>query len=111
MVQSQWEKGESYMLRAVKATEATSGPEDADMLTPLWGLCSMYDIWGKPDKSQPCWHRVSGIAEKQHGENSPDFQGALTNEAKTLRQLRRTDEAIKLEQRSARIQKASAASN
>lgn len=111
MVQSSWAKAETYMLRSVKAEEAASGPDDYEMVMPLWGLCSLYDMWDKADKSQPCWHRVSQIAEKQRSENSPEFVRGLTNETKALRRLGRNDEADKLEQRSAKIQKTSASAD
>jgi hypothetical protein len=68
-------------------------------------------MWDKPDKSQPCWHRLSAIAEKKRGESDPTFQESLSNETKALRKLGRNDEADKLEQRSAKIQKTSASAN
>ena len=111
MAQGLWEKAEPYMLRAVKSEETASGTDAFQVVLPLWGLCGMYDMWNKPEKSQPCWHRLSAIAEKKHGESDPTFQASLANEAKVLRKLGRNDEAGKLEQRSARIQKTSALAN
>ena len=103
MVQSQWEKAEQYLVRAVKGSEAAAGPDDNMVLVPLWGLCDVYDREGKPDKSQPCWHRATGIMEKQFGVNSPNLATSLANESGALRKLGRKDEADKLDERLAKI--------
>lgn len=63
------------------------------------GSLRVYDLWDKPDKSQPCWHRDSAIAEKKRGESDPTFEGSLTNQAD------------KLEQQSAKVQQTSASAN
>ena len=106
MAQQDWGKAEPYLVRAVKANEAALGPDDNLVLVPLWGLCSLYDQWGKPGKSQPCWHRATGIMEKQYGVNSPDLATSLSNEANALRRLGRTGDADQLEQRLTRIHQA-----
>jgi tetratricopeptide (TPR) repeat protein len=100
IVQKDYDKGEAYLIRAVKANEAMAGPEEYEVLIPLWGLCSLYDRWNKPEKSEPCWHRSTGILEKQYGRQSPNIVPALTNEAQALRRLGRTSEAVQLEKRS-----------
>jgi hypothetical protein len=52
------------------------GADDVEVVMRLLGLCGVYDLWDKPDKSQPCWHR------------DPTFEGSLTNESDKLeRQL------------------------
>lgn len=108
MAQEDWAGGETFLLRAVKASENSAGPDDNLTLVPLYGLCDLYDRWGKPDKSQPCWHRAIGIMEKQVGENSPNLRDPLTAEAKALRKLGRNDEAGDVEQRLEKIQKMAA---
>jgi tetratricopeptide (TPR) repeat protein len=98
--QSDWPKAETYLLRAVKGAEAA---QPDLVLIPLWGLCDLYDRWGKPEQSQPCWHRATGIIETQFGHDSPRLSDSLNNEARALRQLGHKDEAESLEQRLAKI--------
>ncbi len=98
--QSDWPKAETYLLRSVKGAEVA---EPELVLIPLWGLCDLYDRWGKPDQSQPCWHRATGIIETQFGHDSPRLSDSLSNEARALRQLGRKDEAESLEQRLTKI--------
>jgi hypothetical protein len=71
-------------------------------------MCNFYDRWAKPEKSQPCWHRATGILEKLEGINGPVLKDSLMSEANALRKLGRNDEAQKLEERIANIQKAAA---
>ena len=111
MFQSSWDKAEPYMVRALKAVEVANGPDDGQVLVPLWGLCDLYDRMGKADQSQPCWHRATGLVEKQSGESSRAVTGPLSNEAKALRRLGRNDEAEKLEQRLAQINRTTAQAN
>ena len=101
--QSDWPKAETYLLRAVKGSEAV---DPQVVLFSLWGLCDMYDRWGKPDKSQPCWHRATGILETQYGQESPRLVDSLNNEAHALRQLGRNGEAESIEARLAKIRQA-----
>jgi len=103
-----YDKAEPYLLRAVKASEVSVGPDDNMTLVAVWALCGMYDRWGKPEKAQPCWHRATGIMEKTEGVNSPALKDSLTSEANALRKLGRNNEAQKLEERVANIQKAAA---
>ena len=103
MGQSQWGKAEPYLLRAVKAQEVANGPEDSQVLIPLWGLCDLYDRWGKPERSQPCWHRATGLMANQYGENSPQLLPSMTKETLALRRLGRTQEADQLARQSAKI--------
>jgi tetratricopeptide (TPR) repeat protein len=105
MLQQQWDKAEPYLLRAVKAEEIASGPEENMTLIAVWGLCDLYDRWGKPEKSQTCWHRATGIMEKTEGMNSPALKDSLMSEANALRKLGRNGEAQKLEERIVDIQK------
>ena len=90
----------------MKNSEPAAGPEAYEVLVPLYGLCDLYDRWDKPEKSQPCWHRVTGIVEKVAGENSPDLSASLTNETNALRKLGRKDEADQLEERLRKIHRA-----
>ncbi|HKH97899.1 MAG TPA: tetratricopeptide repeat protein [Candidatus Sulfotelmatobacter sp.] len=99
--QSDWPKAETYLLRAVTGAEASDGM----VLIPLWGLCDMYDRWEKPEKSQPCWHRATGLLETQFGHDSPRLADSLTNEAHALRQLGRKAEAESLEGRLTQIRR------
>ena len=106
--QGMYDKAEPYLLRALKASEISAGP-DSDMTgIAVWGMCNFYDRWAKPEKSQPCWHRATGILEKLEGINSPVLKDSLMSEANALRKLGRNDEAQKLEERIANIQKAAA---
>jgi hypothetical protein len=91
--QRQFDKAEPYLLRALKGSEVAAGPDDNMTLVPLWGLCDMYDRWGKPEKSQPCWHQATGIMEKLEGVNNPALKDSLMNEANALRKLGRNGEA------------------
>ncbi len=107
MAQKQWDKAEPYLLRAVKGSEVASGGRDPNIvLIPLYGLCDLYDRWGKPEKSQPCWHRATGIMEQQVGVNSPDLAQPITFEVNALRKLGRNDEAEQLEERLRKIHRA-----
>jgi len=108
VLQNNYDKGETYLIRAVKANEVMAGPEEYEVLIPLWGLCSLYDRWNKPEKSQPCWHRSTAILVKQYGEQSPNIVSALTNEAQALRRIGRTNEAVQLEKRSDSIRETAA---
>lgn len=105
-VQKKWDKAEPYLLRAVKSSEIAAGPETNDVLVPLYGLCDLYDRWGKPEKSQPCWHRATEIGGKLDGESSPNLSTSLTNEANALRKLGRKDEAEQIEERLRKIHRA-----
>ena len=99
MKEKKYDKAESYLVRAVKANEVMGEPDDNEVLIPLWGLCGLYDTWNKPEKSQPCWHRATGILEKQYDEQSPNLVPSLTSEAQALRRLERDGEAAQLEKR------------
>ncbi|HLV86971.1 MAG TPA: tetratricopeptide repeat protein [Candidatus Sulfotelmatobacter sp.] len=101
--QSEWPKAETYLLRAVKGAEVAS---PGMVLIPLWGLCDLYDRWGKPDKSQPCWHRATEQMETQVGHDSPRLSESLTNEANALRKLGRAGDAEQLEERLVKIRRA-----
>jgi len=94
------------MLRALHIYENNYGEQDPHMGMALGSLCSIYDQWGKPDKSAPCHARIVALAEKQFGPDSPFLVRDLTAEAKALRQLGRNEEAAKLEQRTQSLQSA-----
>lgn len=101
MTENDYPKAETYLLRAVKGAEAS----DQMVLIPLWGLCDMYDRWGKAEKSQPCWHHATEVMEKQYGQQSPQLAQSLTNEANALRKMGRTEEAAKVEERVSKIRR------
>jgi hypothetical protein len=82
------------------------GADDNRLAIPLTSLCSLYDQWGKPDKSQSCHGRLVTLEEKQFGASSPYLVRDLAAEAQALRQLGRTEEAAKIEARSRSIQSA-----
>jgi tetratricopeptide (TPR) repeat protein len=109
--QNIYDKAEAYLLRAVKADEAAYGPDNQMVLIPLYGLCDMYDRADNPAKSQPCWDRSITLIEKASGENSPGLVPVLKSEAQALRKLGHSDQAAKLEERSASIEGASASQN
>jgi tetratricopeptide (TPR) repeat protein len=104
MSRKDWGKAEGYLLRSLKAEETLEGQDDNLVLVPLWGLCWLYDSWGRPEKSQACWHRATQIIEKQSGSNSPDLAQSLRNEANALRSLGRENDAEQLEMRLGKIQ-------
>ncbi len=107
MAQSKWDKAEVYLLRAVKAVEGDgAAPDDAMLLMPLWGLCDMYERWGKADKAEPCWDRASEIMSKQYGKNSPNLAQSFAAEANALRHDGKVKEAAMVEERLAKIQQA-----
>jgi hypothetical protein len=106
--QQMYDKAEPYLLRAVKGSEVAVGPDETMTLVAVGTLCILYDHWGKPEKSQPCWHRATGIMEKTEGMNSPALKDSLMSEANALRKLGRNGEAQALEERVVNIQKAAA---
>jgi len=106
--QTMYDKAEPYLLRAVKASEIAGGPDNDMTGVAVWALCNFYDRWSKPEKSQPCWHRATGILEKMEGVNSPVLKDSLTFEANALRKMGRTAEALALEERVVNIQKTAA---
>jgi len=99
-------KAEETLLRALKIYETIYGPDDSRTAIPWTSLCYVYDQWGKADKSAPCHAHLVSMAEKQFGPDSPYVIRDLTAEAQALRELGRTEEAVKLEQRMQTIQAA-----
>ena len=96
-------KTEAILLHSQKIYEAMYGPSDLRTAVPVNTLCYVYDQWGKPEKSAPCHARMIEIGEKQFGTDSPYLVKDLAAEAQALRQLGRTEEATKLEQRTQTI--------
>jgi hypothetical protein len=105
-LQKDYAKGEALLLHSVQIYETMYGAEDDRVTLPLTVLCSVYDQWGKPDKSESCHGRIVAIAEKQFGADSPYLVRDLTAEAQALRQLGRSDDAAKIEKRTQSIQSA-----
>lgn len=111
--QMNYPKAEEVLLRAVHIDDTflvQGGGSPLDW-APLWSLCQLYDLWGKPDKAEPCYKRMLGIGEQRYGADSPALLTALAADAKALRQLGRTDEAQKIEQRIQSIQSAETKQN
>jgi len=73
------------------------------MAVPLTSLCYVYDQWQKPEKSAACHGELVALGEKLFGPESPYLVRDLTAEAQALRQLGRSDDAAKLEQRTQTI--------
>jgi hypothetical protein len=59
--------------------------------------------WQKPEKSAACHGGLVTLGEKLFGPESPYLVGDLTAEAQALRQLGRSGDAAKLEQRTQTI--------
>ena len=107
MRQGDWAKAEPFLVRAVKASEEATNNDAGLVLIPLYGLCSLYDSWDKPEEAQPCWHRATELMEKQVGERSPRLADPLSKEATALHRLGRTQEANEVQRRLVQIQQAS----
>ena len=101
--QKDFAKTEAILLHSQKIYEAMYGPSDLRTAVPVNTLCYVYDQWGKPEKSAPCHARMIEIGEKQFGTDSPYLVKDMAAEAQALRQLGRTEEATKLEQRTQTI--------
>ena len=95
---------EPILLRAVKIDESLFGRDGGGLLLPLSTLCSVYDAWGKPEKSEPCDRQLLAVLEKQWGENSLQLVSTLKSQAQAFRALGRNEEATKIEQRIKSIQ-------
>jgi len=97
-------KSESTLLHAMKIYETIYGSDDYRLAIPLTSLCYVYDQWSQPEKSQSCHAHLVSLEEKQFGTQSPYLMRDLTAEAGALRQLGRTADAAKIEQRTQSIQ-------
>jgi Tetratricopeptide repeat len=107
-MQGDFAKSESALLHSLTIYETMYGADDSRLAIPLTSLCQVYDQWGKPDKSESCHAHLVSMAEKQFGADSPYLLRDLTAEAEALRQLGRTADAAKVEQRTQAIQSAQA---
>jgi hypothetical protein len=108
LAQKDYEHAEPYFLRAVNIDQALYGTDNIGLLIPLSGLCGIYDMWNKPDKSAPCDKRLLTVLEKQYGTTSPVIVSTLVSEAKALRSLGRADEAAAVQKRIDSIQTSAA---
>jgi tetratricopeptide (TPR) repeat protein len=106
-----YDKAESYLLRAVHIDEGLFGRDGWGVSFPLWYLCVLYDKWGKSDKAEPCYEQDLAVNEHQFGPDNPVLLQVLTNQAKALRALGRTEEAGKVEKRAESIRAASPGPN
>jgi tetratricopeptide (TPR) repeat protein len=104
MRQGDWATAEPFLLRAVKAEENGTNSDPSMVVIPLYGLCALYDLWSKPEKSQPCWHRTTELMEAHLGTQSPLLGDTLRKEAEALHRLGRDQEAVPLQQRVTRLQ-------
>jgi len=57
-------KSETTLLRAQKIYETAYGADNQMVGLPLTVLCSVYDQWGKQDKSAECHSRLAALAPK-----------------------------------------------
>jgi tetratricopeptide (TPR) repeat protein len=64
MVQRDFSKSEATLLHVQKIYETAYGPENQMVAMPLTVLCSVYDQWGKQDKSAKCHARLAALAPK-----------------------------------------------
>ena len=103
-MQKNFAKSEPTLLRAASIYETIYGATDYRLAIPLTSLCYVYDQWGKPEKSESCHARLVAMEEKQFGAESPYLVRDLTAEAQALRQLGRTNDAAKIDQRTQSIQ-------
>jgi tetratricopeptide (TPR) repeat protein len=110
-MQKDFAKSEAALLRVVHIYGIMYAEDDYNMGVPYTSLCYLYDQWGKPDKSAPCFAHLVSLIEKQFGATSPYLVRDLTAEAKALRQLGRASEAAKLQQRLESLQSAQAKPN
>ena len=99
IAQQDYAKAESYLLRATRIDESLFGAEAPGMNPVLSSLCDLYTRWDKPEKAEPRYRQLLAAVEKQFGPDSPVLLSTLVSEAKTLRELGRTDEARKYEGR------------
>lgn len=100
--QKAYEKAEPYLVQATDIEERLYGKGGQFSPTPLINLpslCALYEVWGKPEKLEPCDSRLIAAMEKQFGTDSAYLEQPLTREAKTLRTLGRSAEAEQVERR------------
>ena len=101
--QQDYAKADTALLHATKIYETMFGKDSQQTAVPLTALCYNYDQWQKPEKSAACHADLVALGEKLFGASSPYLVRDLTAEAQALRQLGRTEEAVKLEQRTQTI--------
>jgi tetratricopeptide (TPR) repeat protein len=65
----------------------------------LLSLCNLYDRWGNAAKIESCDRRLIPIIEKLPGPDTHLLEMLLTQQAKALRNLGRSEEAAKIEER------------
>ncbi|MGB6430585.1 MAG: tetratricopeptide repeat protein [Candidatus Acidiferrales bacterium] len=107
----QLDKAETDLLRALNIEQSLYAADDMHLATVLGSLADLYDLWGKPDKSEAADHQLIAILEKQFGPADPILARPLASEAKALRSLGRTDEAAAIEQRLNAIEQSTAKTN
>jgi tetratricopeptide (TPR) repeat protein len=111
IAQGDYEHAEPYFLQAADIEEKLYNydPSYGGMqLQMLFTVCAFYDKWGKPEKLEPCDHRLIPLLEKMSGPDTHFLEAALARESKTLRTLGRAEEAEKVEQHLKSLQPATA---
>jgi tetratricopeptide (TPR) repeat protein len=107
-----YDKAEPYLIQAADIEQRLYGHEgqqhDVFALINLTSLCTLYDMWGKPEKLEPCDRRLIAAIEKQYGPDTAFLEQTLTREAKTLRTLGRAEEAAQVERRVKSLQPSAA---
>jgi tetratricopeptide (TPR) repeat protein len=100
--QKAYDKAEPYLVQAANIEEKLYGydPRYSGMgLMNLTSLCGLYELWGKPDKLEPCDRRLIGALDKMPGPDTHFLEATLAREVKSLRSLGRLEEAAQVEQR------------
>ncbi len=110
--QKAYDKAEPYLIQAADIEQRLYGHEgqqhDVFALINLTSLCTLYDMWGKPEKLESCDRRLIAAIEKQYGPDTAFLEQTLTREAKTLRTLGRAEEAAQVERRVKSLQPSAA---
>lgn len=53
IVQKDYAKAETYLVRALNIDESIFGHDGINILMPLFNVCTLYDKWGKPTSWNP----------------------------------------------------------
>lgn len=64
MVQKDYTKAETYLVRALSIEESLFGRDGINIRMPLFNVCILYDEWGKPDKLELCDRQPLAVLEK-----------------------------------------------
>ncbi|MFE9877877.1 tetratricopeptide repeat protein [Streptomyces sp. NPDC005784] len=92
--------------RALRITEAASGPDHPDTATRLNNLAYTLSNLGRGSEALPLLERALRITEATRGPDDPDTATCLNNLASTLGNLGRHTEALPMKERALRITEA-----